>query len=282
MDSKKIVTKHENDNVSIICDETYTWRDSLLRHNRQFRSSSGERKYVLLEQATEAKAKIFDVSTNCTICEITFTRKDSLKRHIQQFHSSIPSKNVDCQICGKSFSKASNLRAHQSTQHIISGRKLKSRAPQKCDVCHKIFSRTDVMIKHKSRKHNDSKDHKCNVCEKSFHDKSNLSNHNRLMHQYQKASRTERNFICHLCDRNYKSYAGLYFHNNVRHKKSTRCNICGKGFAKPLDLKKHFQDYHIQDPLDLSLVPIKKEDPDPLEIKQEPTEIEFVIKKEEI
>ena len=57
-----------------------------------------------------------------------------------------------------------------------------------------------------------------------------------------------------------------------------------QGFAKPFDLKKHFQDYHteLEDPLDLSVVPIEKEDPDPLEIKQEPLETDLVIKKEEI
>ena len=57
------------------------------------------------------------------------------------------------------------------------------------------------MIKHKSRKHNDFKDHKCNICEKRFHDKSNLSNHNRLMHQYDTASSIKRNYNCHLCEK---------------------------------------------------------------------------------
>ena len=102
--------------------------------------------------------------------------------------------------------------------------------------------------------------------------------------QYDTASGTKRNYNCQLCEKTYKSYPGLYVHNNIHHKKSTRCDICDKGFAKPFDLKRHFQDWHteLEDPLDFSVVQIEKTDPDPLEIKQEPLEMDFVVKKEEI
>ena len=48
-------------------------------------------------------------------------------------------------------------------------------------------------------------------------------------------------------------------------------------------MKTHFQDYHteLEDPLDLSVLIIEKEDPDPLKIKEEPLDTDFVIKKEE-
>ena len=239
--------KIENDNGLIkctICDKIYQLRDSLLRHNRQFHSSSGERKYVQSEQP------------------------------------------VDCQLCGKRFSKKANMKAHQLSVHSISStikpRKI-LRIPQDCDVCQKTFKSKELMLKHKSRKHNESKNAKCDICEKSFPHKSNLEIHKRLTHQ-QNVPSAKRNFFCNLCEKHYKSYSGLFVHNNIHHKKSTRCDICDKGFKKPFDLKRHFQDCHteLEDPLDLSVLLVEKIDPDPLKIKQEPLEMDFVIKKEEI
>ena len=254
---------------------------------KYLKTNSNKMAYSKCENDEEASMK-------CTICGKTFPRRGSLVRHNRLLHSSgkmkynIPSEQpVDCQLCGKRFSKKSNMKAHQLSVHSISStikpRKI-LRIPQDCDECQKTFKSKELMLKHKARKHNQSKNAKCDICEKTFHHKSNLLNHNRLMHQYDTAAGTKRNYNCHLCEKTYKSYAGLYVHNNIHHKKSTRCDICDKGFAKPFDLKRHFQDWHteLEDPLDFSVVQIEKTDPDPLEIKQEPLEMDFVVKKEEI
>ena len=78
--------------------------------------------------------------------------------------------NVECDICGKVFSKLENLKSHQKMHS--------DKKPFKCGFCGKSFRAQNNMEKHQFQ-HVDEK-MKCNVCEKTFHNKYSLKAHEKI------------------------------------------------------------------------------------------------------
>ena len=80
----------------------------------------------------------------CEICGKTFTRADNLKRHIQAVHRN---GEVQCTKCGKTFARADNLKRHVEAVH--------RNDEVQCEKCFKKFNRKDIMERLKK---------KCCVC----------------------------------------------------------------------------------------------------------------------
>ena len=80
----------------------------------------------------------------CEICGKIFMRADNLKRHIQAVHQN---GEAQCTKCGKTFARADNLKRHVEAVH--------RNDEVQCEKCFKNFNRKDIMEGHQK---------KCCVC----------------------------------------------------------------------------------------------------------------------
>ena len=93
------------------------------------------------------------------ISDKEFHNNKVLQQNLQIVHNE---NEYPCNVCGKTFTGARNLKNHINNIH----NNLKD---HKCDICGKSFSRVNVLKKHNGEVHNaNPKNHKCDSCGKLF------------------------------------------------------------------------------------------------------------------
>ena len=157
-----------------------------------------------------------------------------------------PSKEKDCQICGKSFSTPKDLRRHMSTHE-------KTKQSHTCDQCGKTFSRADNLKSHirifheKTEKKRPSSSFPkngvipfCELCNKTFSAERKLKAHIRNIHQGIK------DHVCDECGKAFYQKNHLDDHIKYKHTEENRviCDVCGNNFATPKSLKRHKELNH--------------------------------------
>nr|KAF6286643.1 zinc finger protein 565 [Myotis myotis] len=118
---------------------------------------------LTLHQSNETEKKLIE----CNECGKAFSRGSHLIQH-QKTHSG--EKPFECKECGKAFSRASHLVQHQ---RIHTGEK-----PYDCKECGKAFGRTSELTLHQ-RLHTGIKPYECKQCGKTFRQHSQLILHQR-------------------------------------------------------------------------------------------------------
>lgn len=56
---------------------------------------------------------------HCSICELVFNRKSKLEKHIKQVHSKPETDENGCDVCHKTFSGSDALRRHKATHSAL-------------------------------------------------------------------------------------------------------------------------------------------------------------------
>ncbi|CAI9716372.1 finger 233-like [Octopus vulgaris] len=117
--------------------------------------------------------------------------------------------NHKCDICGKSYTELSYLKAHQVVSHGPNAAKpnkcnIPSLKTFKCDICSKQFSRNYHLDRHRMT-HTGEKPFKCKVCSRTF-------------------------------SRNYHLHRHAFIHTG---EKPYSCEVCAKAFSRTDKLKKH-------------------------------------------
>ena len=138
-------------------------------------------------------------------------------------------KDHKCVSCGKSFTRATNLRTHIKNIH-------KGHKDYKCDSCGKSFSQSENLKRHIKILHEGQKNYKCDSCGKSFTQSGDLNIHIKTIHEGQ------RNYKCDYCLKSFTQSGHLKIHINAS--RNHKCNSCCKAFKNPENLKNHIMRDH--------------------------------------
>ena len=150
----------------------------------------------------------------------------NLNQHLRVIHKifKASSREKVCEICNKKFH---NLEAHKIKAHNI-----KAVTDYVCNICFKVFSKKDHLVRHESVVHFGARPRQpCMYCNKQF---ANLEKHVQSQHM---SGMTDASHFC----------------NTAMVKETVKvlypCNLCNKVFNKKAVLNQHRHDIHgIEDP----------------------------------
>ncbi|XP_052798334.1 zinc finger protein OZF-like isoform X1 [Mya arenaria] len=170
----------------------------------------------------------------CTECGKNLPTSRLRNKHMKKIHSSKPVvERVTCPVCQKSFRDTSKYNRHYL---VHSGGK-----EFQCDVCDRLFSRKDHLIKHRTV-HGPSSErrYKCSLCNKGFVERNILQRH-------LNTHTGDRPYECGQCDATFFSDSTLKQHvQSHSNLKPYLCSLCGKSFKRNGSLKIHMRS-HTQD-----------------------------------
>ena len=135
-------------NFCFICSKSYSTKRKLQKHNYYLHPKSAAGVKTLKERNSHnASATAKDISEHkCQICGKIFKRAHNLKIHMN-VHAMDPIERVQCAECTSTFSNHSSLNRHLRTVHNC-------QAPSiKCSYCDKEFQRRDNLMRHVSKFH---------------------------------------------------------------------------------------------------------------------------------
>jgi len=167
-----------------------------------------------------------DTEYSCGECGIKCATLPGLKAH-QRGHQE---KKFLCGSCSKAFLVLSQLKEHV-TKGVC---QLENR---QCKICGKIYS-DKIRLDLHTRIHTNEKPFRCTQCSKAFSQKRSLKEH-LLTHD------SARHFKCDHCEKKFVQKNHLKYHMASQHsdteniENKNQCNICGKLFAFPYQLRRH-------------------------------------------
>ncbi|XP_053146254.1 zinc finger and SCAN domain-containing protein 20-like isoform X2 [Hemicordylus capensis] len=180
------------------------------------------------EISAHQKMRLEKKQSTCSVCGKGFSRKSNLLRH-QRIHTG--EEPYKCPDCGKRFRWSTSLIAHQ---RIHTGEK-----PHKCLKCGKSFNHSQNFTRHQ-RLHRGKKPYKCTNCGKSFRWSSNLAIHQRI-------HAGEQPFKCSDCGKSFSYKSSLSRHQRIHlGEERYSCPVCRASFAFKSSLIRH-QSIHLEE-----------------------------------
>ncbi|XP_028176712.1 zinc finger protein 239-like isoform X2 [Ostrinia furnacalis] len=207
-----------NQFVCSVCGKVLKTRSSLMKH---VASMHQKRKHIGDVSGFSSTRRY-----HCTSCSYSTPHSQTLVNHMRRHDGERP---YHCQ-CGKRFTQAASLSAHQKTHS--------STTYFTCSVCGKQFKHSYTLKKH-SQVHENSK-LACNICHKLLKSKQSLQDH---MYRHYNI----RNYNCEDCGDTFVTSSELLSHRKKHNiEKRVECYFCGyKTHTKKsliLHLKRHMGD----------------------------------------
>ncbi|XP_063995568.1 zinc finger protein 436-like [Diachasmimorpha longicaudata] len=164
----------------------------------------------------------------CEICDKSFAQLVALKQH-QRVHTG--DKPYTCEICDKKFSQKANKMKHLKIHK-------EGTKPHTCEICGRSFYEYEEMVLHRAG-HGGGKPRKCDHCNESFRKRSELTDHIRRHHTF------ERPHKCAFCFKGFYSLYNLKQHVMIHTgQRPYSCGICDSKFTQKGNLTKHYERKH--------------------------------------
>lgn len=168
----------------------------------------------------------------CPDCKELFNQKGNMQNHYRRVHQGEEARKLLCDICNKGFICPSDLRKHVERVHL----KIRKNEVM-CEICGKPFSDSRAMRIHTNAVHTREVQHPCPECKMVFHSLTNMVTHRRRMH----GGPEGRKNVCEVCGKGFCSPSDLKTHIRVVHDNIRKyvCDICGQAFKVCSHLKYH-------------------------------------------
>ncbi|KAJ8951838.1 hypothetical protein NQ318_019813 [Aromia moschata] len=148
----------------------------------------------------------------CAVCNTTLSCMGTYLRHARLHEGNV---SHPCDLCGKVFARSDTLAVHKKDVHSSKDKE------EACDVCSKTFRSRKLLNAHMET-HRADKPHKCPVCQAAFKQRSNLTRHiRRHRPPHERLESLFRDDVevyqCPKCDRNMKLKSSLRRHMRIFH-----------------------------------------------------------------
>ena len=229
--------------------------------------------------STVTEHKIYVTGKKCPLCKQSFHSNAHALQHIEKDHKDITTeqkqkltKKVHCQeqcnICGKLYRNAYNLRTHMEVMHT-------THVQAQCPMCGIKVKNKKTLAGHIKRIHEQVEPkYLCHLCPASFRVQNYLNGHLKTVHsklpkdvyscdkcdyktpfeKYMRLHKSrvheERKFHCTVCERKFSSKSNLKRHIDCVHTEAEHlrypCDVCDKTFSTKGNLKHHYEKAHLQ------------------------------------
>ena len=171
----RINTKTSNDGFSCdICNRTWQSNKALQKHKRMFdhealRCNDCGRYFAYPK---DLKRHLLSHSNEkpycCDICGKTLKTKWNVQFHKERVHGN-KTKELPCNICGKSFAYEEYLKSHMKIAHT-------TEKCWACEQCGVTFNIKQSLSRH-MQTHTEERPYQCDICEKAFKSERDLGAH---------------------------------------------------------------------------------------------------------
>ncbi|KAK7067056.1 hypothetical protein SK128_015328 [Halocaridina rubra] len=162
----------------------------------------------------------FGKEYQCSSCAASFSRASQLRAHER---SHVEEQIYECDKCDAVYSRIGELMAHRREHH---------RHSLWCSECDSFFSSYSAVRIH-MRQHKGYKPFKCTDCTMSFSQLCHLNIHRRV-------HTGEKPFVCSICQQKFKQASHLTAHLRIHtNDKPYKCNICPAAFSQTSSLTRH-------------------------------------------
>ena len=169
----------------------------------------------------------------CQLCLKVFDKRRYLMDHLRRVHHSAIHR---CKACREKFKLKEDLLNHQNVCQTFMSSK-------------QIVPETSIDVQNKKLFTKRKKNNQCTLCEQYFLTQSLLQTHIKTVHEGEKTDETqvfdetkvENPVVCSLCNITINNEYALSIHQGSVHgfERPWLCNICGKNFARHLELMNH-------------------------------------------
>ena len=196
-------------------------------------------------------SKNHKVVVPCPECGSAFFWRSNVLRHIREQHQgkktssrgrSSDEKHLQCNKCGRRFSRLSYLRVHlQAHENVEKSGGVRSESFL-CSQCGQKMNNARLLQIHMLR-HAGIRPHKCSLCDKSFFVATQLNAHVSVVHHGNR-------FVCDQCGHEANSKSALKLHCRSAHpdpgvEPSFPCSACSRRFWSKAALRRHAEAHDV-------------------------------------
>ena len=153
----------------------------------------------------------------CVVCGKSFSKRSNLKSHMG-LHNKADCKH-NCDECDQTFAWKSSLNRHKEKVHLQSGD-----IEFSCDFCPRKYKVQSILKDHVKRDHFDERKHQCDMCSKSFYKLHDLNYHRRL-------HLSIKPYQCPDCEKSFSHLSHLYRHKRVHTGQSLVKSLSNIGYS---------------------------------------------------